>query len=329
MTAATLAAQLKGRMRICVIDCRDHLGGNCFDHACEGTLIHDYGPHIFHCPSPRIVSFLNSFTDWVPYSHRVTAEILHEGSLRQVPFPYSTQTVRNLGRELTAEEIINSFFRGYSKKMWGMDWEDLPSSIRGRIPMEAAEAPRYYRDRFVALPRRGYTHMMENMLDGVEIILGAASTEWTHIKAKTIVYTGRPDLIPVPSEALTIGEQLDLQLGFRTLEINFGPEVWPHESVSLHACSLRRPWTRKTSFARMTGGSSPLISTETPRQATDDELTPYYPIELPANHERFARLRAHIGHYYPTLHLAGRLGTYRYFDMYQVIGQSLALAKRL
>src|SRR3954453_13700001 len=88
ITAATLVACLRDRYRICVVDCRPHLGGNCFDEASEGSQIHRYGPHIFHSPSTRITTFLSTFTRWVPYTHKVIAEIQDQGALRQVPFPY-------------------------------------------------------------------------------------------------------------------------------------------------------------------------------------------------------------------------------------------------
>jgi UDP-galactopyranose mutase len=171
--------------------------------------------------------------------------------------------------------------------------------------------------------------MIQNMLDGVEIMLAAPPSEWTRIRATAVVYTGRPDLIPIGAIKLSVGEQSGLQLGFRTLDIAFATEQWHHESISLHACTLQRPWTRKTCFARMTGGGSRLISTETPRPAADGELTPYYPIETATNQTRFKALVRQIRDHYPNLHLAGRLGSYRYFDMYQAVGQALTLANRL
>jgi len=329
ITAAALAATLKDRLKICVIDSRRHIGGNCYDFMSQGTLVHQFGPHIFHCPSPRIVAFLSNYTQWIPYRHTVTAEICDRGELRYVPFPYCRQTETVLGRQLSSPEVLDYFFRGYSRKMWGMEWEDLPNSVRGRIPSELTDTPLYYRDQFVALPRDGYTHMMGSMFDGVEIILGAEPQTWTGISAKQIVYTGRPDLLPLPGTTLTIGETEQLQLGFRTLDISFASEQWRFETICLHACTAAQPWTRKTAFGRMTGGESSIVSTETPRQAEHSDLTPYYPIELPANQQRLAALLPKIHAHYPNLHLLGRLGTYRYLDMYQAVGQALALAERV
>jgi UDP-galactopyranose mutase len=133
LTAATLAARLKHRKRIVVIDCRLHLGGNCFDFKSEGSFVHRYGPHIFHSPDPRITTFLAQFTQWIPYTHSVTAEVKFGDKLQYVPFPFCRQTADALSRNLDSEEIIDVFFRGYSEKMWGVPWESLPKSIRRRV----------------------------------------------------------------------------------------------------------------------------------------------------------------------------------------------------
>lgn len=329
LTAATIAARLKHQLRICVIDCRSHLGGNCFDYQSNGSFIHRYGPHIFHSPSSRITEFLEQFTQWIPYTHHVTAEIEDGGAFQYVPFPYCRLTADRLGRSLVNDEIIEKFYRGYSQKMWGMAWDQLPEFIRGRVPMNIEDRPAYYRDHFVALPRYGYSSMIENMFDGVELILGAPSREWINIQARNIVYTGRADLIPVPGQDICFGEFLGLQLEFRTLDICLARDSWQHDSACLHACTMQRRWTRKTRFAQLTGGNSELISTEYPLQALYSDISPYYPIETPENQLRHTQLCKEIYHHYPHIRLAGRLGSYRYFDMYQAIGHALKLSERL
>jgi UDP-galactopyranose mutase len=366
LTAATLAAVLKRQMRICVVDWRTHLGGNCFDEHVAGSRVHRYGPHIFHCSDERIVKFLSQFTEWMAYEHRVVAEIEDERpktkderaagetpALRYVPFPYCGATVRALGRQLSAEEVVEIFFRGYSRKMWGMDWGELPASVRGRVPRELSAVPRYYRDSFVALPRWGYTRMMENMLDGVEVILGVGPEEWVEIPAREVVYTGRADLIPVPGGTATLAERARLELDYRTVDIVFGEEHWPHEAVCVHSCTMERAWTRKTNYAVMTGGGkderqktkdecaggggeppkggtpNAVVSTETPRAARAEELTPFYPVEVAENRRKYEALAGLIRLAYPHVHLAGRLGTYRYLDMHQAVAQARTLAETL
>jgi UDP-galactopyranose mutase len=171
--------------------------------------------------------------------------------------------------------------------------------------------------------------MIANMLDGVELILGAPASEWTQLKAETIVYTGRPDLVTLPNKQFTIAETEGLNLDFRTLDITLNPEDWQHPSVCLHSCIAEHSWTRKTSFKQMSGGQTKLVSTEYSRAAENNEISPFYPIEQPENRVRYLKLCKQIRRHYPTLHLAGRLGTYRYFDMYQAVACALRLADRL
>ncbi|MBV9122741.1 MAG: NAD(P)-binding protein, partial [Planctomycetes bacterium] len=171
ISAATLCACLKDRLKICVVEVRPHLGGNCHDYQAAGSFIHRYGPHVFHSRSPAVVEFLSRYTEWVPYRHRVEAEVEEGGGFRLVPFPYCRATARVLGRSLSEAEVLEKFFHGYSRKMWGLDWERLPDVVRGRVPKETRESPDYFPGQFVALPRHGYTRLLENMVDGVEILL--------------------------------------------------------------------------------------------------------------------------------------------------------------
>jgi UDP-galactopyranose mutase len=329
LTAATLVARLRTRLRICVLDGRPHLAGNCFDRTHQGTWVHQYGPHIFHCSDAKVIAFLSGFTQWVPYTHEVLAEIQEDGALRRVPFPYCRQTARVLGRELATHEIIDAFFRGYSEKMWDLSWEDLPESIRGRIPLDVSEQPMYHRDEFVALPKAGYTRMIKNMLDGCELFLGVGPLEWTHMEARQVVYTGRADLVPVPGQTITIAQQQALELSYRTSDIDLAPETWEDEAVSVHACTRHRAWTRKTCYARMTGGSSALVGTEYPRRGTNGEWVPLYPLETAITRTRYKALAQAVHAAYPQMRLAGRLGSYRYLDMHQTVRDALALADAL
>ena len=328
ISSATLCAALKHRLRVCVLDVRPHLGGNCYDFESLGTRVHRYGPHVFHSTSPQVVSFLSRFTEWDEYRYWVEAEIEDRGRLFTVPFPYSRLTTAAIGRDLTEAEVLEKFFHGYSRKMWGMEWDELPASVRGRVPKDTGEASRYYPDQFVALPRRGFTRMIENMFDGVELVLGAGPHDWERVPARRVVYCGRPDLIRVPGKSVTFGEAHDLSLGFRGLDITFRLEDWGHDAAVVNFRSGWRPHTRKVGYARMTGGASRAVSYEMPVPSPADDLNPFYPIPLQHNHDRHHRLVALLSRAYPHLSLCGRLATYKYINMFQAVGQALALVKR-
>ena len=183
---------------VLVVDRRPHVGGNAYDHLNEaGLLVHRYGPHIFHTNAPRVVEHLSRFTRWRPYAHRVLARV--DGQL--LPIPINLDTINGLyGLDLdpagmeswlaaraepvdevrTAEDVVVStvgrdlyekFFRGYTRKQWGLDPSELDRSVTARVPTRTSRDDRYFTDSFQAMPADGYTRMFERMLDHPNITL--------------------------------------------------------------------------------------------------------------------------------------------------------------
>lgn len=321
ITAATLVARLRRDHGILVVDTRDHIGGNCYDYRAVGTYIHRYGPHIFHTNNNEVVDFLSNFTEWIPYDHSVLAEIILGGKSHIVPFPYSDLTVASLGRELSNQEIIDTFFKGYSQLMWGKPWDDLPASIRNRVPKKA-DASNYFPGQFCAMPDRGWTKMMENMFDGADVLLGADPDHWRQIApyVKLVIYCGRPDHI-----------LRDYSLPYRSLDIRFHPvSEWRHGAPVLNFSHGRYSMTRATHYASLTGGKSNIISVEHPYKADPKELAPFYPdISERGASEYLKDLKSQLLHTYPNLVLAGRLGTHKYLDTHQAVGAALNMLKTL
>ena len=219
--AERLASQLNAR--VLIVDKRPHIGGNaydCYDDA--GVLIHPYGPHIFHTNSADIFEYLSRFTEWRPYQHRVLASV--DG--QQLPVPINLDTVNRLyGMNLTSFEmkewlqtvaepcdevrtsedvvvstlgrdLYNKFFRGYTRKQWGLDPSELDASVTARVPLRTNRDDRYFADTFQAMPRHGYTRMFQNMLahPNIKVMLNTDYREvvnmlpWQHM-----VYTGPID----------------------------------------------------------------------------------------------------------------------------------------
>lgn len=315
--AATVCAILKDKYKILVIESRSHIGGNCYDYMSNGTLIHKYGPHIFHSPSNEIVNFLSNFTEWIDFSYTVTAEILFKDNLVNVPFPYSKETEEVIG-QISNQEIIDLFFKGYSEKMWGIPFEELPQVIKNRVPKDTKLKSEYFPGQFQGLPKYGYTKMMEKMFDGVDIILGAESDLWKYYyeKAKFVFYCGRPDHIIT-----------DIGLDFRSLDISFSTSKIDFNTSSKNICHKLSNITRIASYKNITGGKSNIISIERPIKASYYDLTPYYPLQNDSNIMLYEDIRKSIFIRYPKIILSGRLGTYKYLDMYQVVGQAMAFCK--
>src|SRR5919202_463090 len=209
--------------KVLVIDRRNHIGGNAYDkYDDDGLLIHQYGPHIFHTNSRQIFDYLSRFTEWRFYEHRVLAEV--DGML--VPIPINLDTVNKLyNLSLTSEELegwfaaraqkvdeirtsedgvvskvgrelYEKFFRGYTRKQWGLDPSELDAQVTARIPVRTNTDDRYFTDTFQNMPKHGYTRMFENMLDhkNITIVLNTDYRDiMREIKFGEMVYSGPVD----------------------------------------------------------------------------------------------------------------------------------------
>tara|TARA_Y100001978_G_C23684595_1_gene431127 strand:- start:654 stop:1778 length:1125 start_codon:yes stop_codon:yes gene_type:complete len=196
LSGATIARTLaENKFKVIVIEKRNHIAGNIFDFINSNKeRIHKYGPHLLHCnPNSLGLKFLNRFTDWISYEHKVRA-LLEDG--RTTPLPINQITLEDIfGEKFKSEievknfldnirninlvpkntdeffessignELADIFFRPYTKKMWGVDPKKLALSIGSRLPIRTNKDSRYFNDQFQALPKYGYTKMIENMLN--------------------------------------------------------------------------------------------------------------------------------------------------------------------
>ncbi|WDI95723.1 UDP-galactopyranose mutase [Xanthomonas campestris] len=336
--------------RVLVVDRRPHIGGNAYDfHDDAGVLIHRYGPHIFHTNAQRIVDYLSNFTEWRPYEHRVLAQVGEQ----QVPIPINMTTLNALyGLQLRSEEeaaaflasraepvaeirtsedvVINqvgrelyeTFFRGYTRKQWGLDPSQLDKSVTSRVPTRTNDDDRYFTDTFQQMPLHGYTRMFERMLDhpNIKVML---NTDYREIRDELdydqLVYCGPIDEYfdycygKLPYRSLKFEHSTVDQEQFQAVAtVNY-----PAEEVA---------YTRITEYKHLTGQQHP--KTSITHEYPSAEGDPYYPIPRAENAElyrRYERLAAET----PNVTFLGRLGTYKYYNMDQVVGQALALYKRI
>ncbi len=334
--------------KILLVDKRNHIGGNAYDHHDEaGLLVHKYGPHIFHTNSGEVFDYLSRFTAWRPYQHRVLASV--DGQL--VPIPINLDTINQLyGLRLTSfeleeffasvaeprdeirtsEDVVVSkvgralyekFFRGYTRKQWGIDPSELDASVTARVPTRTNRDDRYFTDSYQAMPLHGYTRMFERMLDHPNITI-MLQCDYRDIEPvipyREMVYTG------------PIDEFFDCRFGrlpYRSLEFTFETV---DQAVAQPAAVINYPndyaYTRVTEFKYLTGQEHPKTSLvyEHPRAEGD----PYYPIPRPENAERYKQYKA-LADATPGVHFAGRLATYKYYNMDQVVAQALAVFDRI
>ena len=336
--------------RILLIDRRPHVGGNAYDEPNEaGILYHKYGPHIFHTNSQAVVDYLSQFTQWRPYEHRVLANVRD----RLVPIPINRTTLNELfevdlrddeeaARYLadraepvddirTSEDVVVNavgrelyelFFRGYTRKQWGLDPSELDKSVTARIPTRTNTDDRYFTDSFQAMPAEGYSRMFERMLDHplIEVRTGVDFRDVRdEVDAAHIIFTGPVD------------EYFDFRFGklpYRSLKFDHktldqprfqatGTVNYPSEDV---------PFTRISEYKHLTGQEHP--KTTVTYEYPSAEGDPYYPIPRPENQALYKKYEA-LADATPGVTFVGRLATYKYYNMDQIVGQALATFRRL
>ncbi len=345
--AERLASQ--GR-RVLVVDRRPHIAGNAFDvHDEAGVLIHQYGPHIFHTNSDEIVRHLSRFTSWRPYEHRVLASV--DGKL--VPIPINRTTLNALyGLDLTTDEqaaeflasraepverittsedvvvsavgreLYEKFFQGYTRKQWGVDPSQLDKSVTSRVPTRTNTDDRYFSDSFQAMPKNGFTRMFENMLDHENITV-MTGVEFADVREDVLydrlVFTGPVDEFfghrfgPLPYRSL--------RFEHRTLDCA------QHQPVAVvNYPDPQTPYTRISEYKHLTGQVHAKTSITFEHPAAEGD--PYYPIPRPENQALYKRYEElALGR--PDVAFVGRLATYRYYNMDQVVGQALATVRKV
>ena len=335
--------------KVLVIDRRPHIGGNAFDHYNDdGILVHKYGPHIFHTNSKKVLDYLSRFTEWRPYEHRVLAHV--DDML--VPMPINLVTLsRVFGRDFspeqarvfldeqaehidqisTSEDIVVSsvgrtlyekFFRGYTRKQWGLDPSELDKSVAARVPARTSEDDRYFTDTYQCMPLHGYTALFKKMLDHRNIRV-ATNTDFDSVRDAVsyghLIYCGPIDEF----FGFRYGKLPYRSLKFRHATVDqgrFQPAAvvnYPSEDVA---------YTRITEYKYLTGQqhSKTSITYEFPSADGD----PYYPVPRPENDALFRRYQL-LADRTQGVTFVGRLATYRYYNMDQVVAQALSVYDQL
>jgi UDP-galactopyranose mutase len=339
-------ASLGNKVLIC--DKRPHVGGNAYDCPDEhGILIHKYGPHIFHTNSADVFNYLSNFTKWRPYEHRVLASV----DDKLLPIPINLDTINRLyDWQLTPEqldeylknvaepravirnsedviiskvgrELYEKFFRNYTRKQWGVDPSQLDASVIARIPVRTNRDDRYFTDTYQAMPLDGFTAMFENMLShpNIAVVLGTDYQELINrVSFKSVVYTG-------PIDAFF--HYCYGRLPYRSLQFKFET----HDCERLQPVAVvnhpnDHPYTRVTEFKHLTGQKSP--ATSIVYEFPQGEGDPYYPIPCPQNYEIYKKYQR-LAEATKNVHFAGRLATYKYYNMDQVAAQALTLASKI
>lgn len=338
---------------VLVIDRRRHIGGNCYSREYEGTniIVHEYGTHIFHTNSDELWAYINRFTEFNRYQHRVLTT--HRGRVYTMPINLGTinqfygVTLRpaevesflasrkphierpaNLEEKaisLIGEDLYHAFIRGYTMKQWGCDPRELPANIITRLPVRSSYHDSYFNDRYQGIPLGGYTPIFERMLEGIPVELGVdyfADPQYWRSRCRTLVYTG----------------PIDRYFGYQ-----FGPLNWRSvrfeteliDSDDYQGTSVMNYADIDVEYTRIHEPKHlHLEKTHTPNKTVIireysqvDNERPYYPVNFAEDRERLAKYQA-LQEKESHVVFGGRLAEYKYYDMHQVIGSALQKARK-
>jgi UDP-galactopyranose mutase len=335
---------------VSIIDKRPHIGGNAYDtYDAHGILIHPYGPHIFHTNSERVFQWLSRFTEWRHYEHRVLAEV--NGVM--LPMPINRTTINGLyGFDLdvegvaaflektrepkesikTSEDVVlnsvgsdlcDKFFRGYTRKQWGLDLSELGAGVAARIPTRTNDDDRYFTDTYQVMPKYGYTRMFQQILNH-PLIHVMTGTDYSEYKVGN----------PVPNHTVYTGPidaYFNHQYGplpYRSLRFDHEhrSDITQYQAVGTVNYPNTHEYTRITEFKHLTGQehAATSIMREYPQASGD----PYYPIPRPENDALYRKYQV-LADSERDVTFVGRLAQYRYYNMDQVVAAALTLIEKL
>lgn len=318
LSGATAAVLLKeAGYNVTIFEQRNHVGGNCFDKKINKTLVHLYGPHIFHTNDEEVFQFLSKFTEWFSFESKVKGVT----DLGLVSLPYSKKTIQEIGKELTQEEITNLIFRDYSEKQWGVPFEKIPKSITNRVPKtKDCKDPTWYEgEKYQCLPLHGYTKMFENMLNGIDVFLNTSNEQWKNFHTDITVYTGKID------------EYYNFcygKLPYRTLKFDTKILGKKLKYPIINYNQKQIPYTRKydhSYFSKEHTGPT-VITTEYPKQMEHDWEIPFYPIPFGEGISLYTKYKE-LADKETDVFFLGRLATYTYLDMWMAVKQAILKLK--
>ena len=336
-------------LKVLVLERRKNIGGNCRDAWTDGICVHQYGAHIFHTDDEDVWRFSNRYASFNNYIHEVITRVgnrlvrlpLNLGTFYDIfgcsepwqiedilaseqekeyydsPKNMEEQAVNLIGRTLY-EKII----KGYTEKQWGRPATTLPTSLIQRLPIRRTFDNRYFNDRYQGIPEKGYTRMIEKMLDGVEVRTGVAfckERSYCLQQAQRVVYTGMVD------------ELLDYRYGplpYRSLwfEHKYLDRSIYQGAAVINEASRDIPYTRTIEYKHFfydTKTPYTIVTHEYP-QGWQPGREAFYPIQNDESQRLYQRYIKLLENVYPKIELGGRLGLYRYFDMDDAIKQALS-----
>jgi len=340
--------------KVLILEKRSHIAGNCFDYVDDnGILVSKYGAHLFHTNEEEVWQYVNRFSEWYPWEHKVIARV----DDKTVPIPVNITTVNTLfGEQIETEAemqtwleshrvaienpqngeeavlnrvgpvLYDKMFKHYTKKQWDKYPAELDASVLNRIPVRCNYDDRYFSDKYQALPKGGYTQLFEKILShpNIEIRLNTDyfNNREEYVGYEKLFYTGPVDRF------FEFKHSLNEKLEYRSIVFvreTVDAEYFQENSV-VNYPGMEVPYTRIVEYKHF--GHQQSDKTTIVKEFTVDEGDPYYPVPNPRNQEIYAKYKEEADKL-TDIYFVGRLANYKYFNMDQAFKNALDLFSSL
>jgi UDP-galactopyranose mutase len=326
--------------KVCVIDKRDHIGGNCYTSNRDNINVHDYGPHIFHTSNEKVWSWINQFTTFNNFTLRPVAN--YKGEIYSLPFnmwtfskiynithphqlieklkKYQNNDPKNLEEcaiSLVGKKCYKKLIKGYTEKQWRKSAKELPKEIIERLPVRLTYDNNYFNDKYQGIPIGGYTQIFEKLLDGVDVKLNTDFFKDELPKYKKLIYTG------------PIDKYFNYQFGpleYKTVEFeHMRLDLNNHQGAAIMNYTEKKvPKTRTIEHKHFENSNSDVtwVTDEFPVEYNSEINDPYYPVNDKTNNKIYEQYKK-LSIKEKNVYFGGRLAEYKYYDMDKVILSAL------
>jgi UDP-galactopyranose mutase len=339
----------KKGFRVCVIESRDHIGGNCYTENKDDINVQLYGAHIFHTSNKDVWDWINQFADFNNYRHHVLAT--YDNEIYSLPFSMWTfnklwgvnypddakkiikeQSIEidnpsNLEEQaikLVGKDVYEKLIKGYTKKQWMKDPKELPKEIIKRLPVRFIWDNNYFFDKYQGMPIGGYTQIFEKLLDGIDVKLNTNYFDGDLPKHDKLIFTG----------------PIDKFFNYKYGKLEYKTVRFEHKFLNqpnyqgvpvMNFTNYEIPYTRIIEHKHFEGINTDhtWITHEYPQEYVTDVTEPYYPVNDKTNNEIYFKYKEESEKIKNYVLFGGRLAEYKYYDMHQVIEQALIVVSKI
>jgi UDP-galactopyranose mutase len=334
--------------KVCVIESRNHIGGNCYTSNRDGINVHDYGPHIFHTSNDKVWEWINQFVEFNNFTLRPVAN--YKGEIYSLPFsmwtfsklwgishPYEAKEIiqqqsshinepQNLEEQaikLVGTDVYKKLIKGYTEKQWRDKATNLPKEIIKRLPVRFTYDNNYFNDKYQGIPIGGYTQIFEKLLDGIEVRLNTDYFTANLPEHNKVIYTG----------------PIDKFFNYEFGELEYKTTEFQHKKlatsdyqgvVMMNYTEKFIPFTRTIEHKHFENTESDIswVTWEYPVEYKADKTEPYYPVNNKINNNKYLKYKNKADSL-ENIYFGGRLAEYKYYDMHQVIESALNFVNQL